>query len=43
MGGMNLKKEKNTQLDFGGILKEGNYRVSTNLFASRIDDYMMVY
>ena len=39
---LKLKKEKNTQLDLGAVLKDQNYELSASLFASKIDDYILI-
>ncbi len=40
--GMNLKTEKNHQIDLGTIYDNGNLSLSTNLFVSKIDDYIIL-
>ncbi|OCR91550.1 hypothetical protein CFT12S02225_00360 [Campylobacter fetus subsp. testudinum] len=42
VGGMDLNKEKNSQIDLGSVLKNENSELSFNLFASKIDDYIML-
>ncbi|OCS31944.1 hypothetical protein CFVLMG6570_03390 [Campylobacter fetus subsp. venerealis LMG 6570 = CCUG 33900] len=42
VGGMDLNKEKNSQIDLGSVLKNDNSEVSFNLFASKIDDYIIL-
>ncbi|MSN96968.1 TonB-dependent receptor [Campylobacter sp. FMV-PI01] len=41
--GYKLKKETNTQVDFGGAYRGQNTSANLNLFASRIDDYIMLH
>ncbi|MCR8678999.1 MULTISPECIES: TonB-dependent receptor [Campylobacter] len=40
--GMNLKTEKNHQIDLGALYDDGNINLSTNLFLSKIDDYIVL-
>lgn len=42
VGGMDLNKEKNSQIDLGSVLKDDISELSFNLFASKIDDYIML-
>lgn len=37
-----LNKERNTQLDFGAVLKDQNYELNANFFVSKMDDYIML-
>ena len=37
-----LNKERNTQLDFGAVLKDQNYELNANFFISKMDDYIML-
>jgi nitrilase/cyanide hydratase and apolipoprotein N-acyltransferase len=39
---LKLKKEKNTQLDFGAVAKDRNYELSSNFFISKINDYILL-
>ena len=39
---LELRKERNTQLDFGAVLKDQNYELSANFFVSKMDDYIML-
>ena len=39
---LELNKERNTQVDFGAVLKDKNYELSANLFVSKMDDYIML-
>ena len=39
---LKLNKERNTQLDFGTVLKDKNYELNANFFVSKMDDYIMI-
>lgn len=42
INGMSLKTEKNHQIDLGAVYDDGDLNLSTNLFISRIDDYIVL-
>lgn len=39
---LNLNKERNTQLDFGAVLKDKNYEFNANFFVSKMKDYILL-
>lgn len=41
-GKLELNKEKNTQIDLGAVAKGANYEFSSNLFVSKMDDYILI-
>lgn len=43
VSGMDLKTEKNHQIDLGAIYEDDIFNLSSNLFVSRVDDYIILH